>query len=81
MSPRPLLLVCTLASFACGCQTFAPGRTVSKSDSDSDPWIHDAGTVARAERDIEPVYDPLGLREIFTSSKAREIERNLGVGD
>lgn len=81
MTPRLLLIACTLSTIACGCQTFAPGKTLSKGDSATDPWVHEAGTVARNERPVEKVNDPLGLREIFTSSKARDIERNLGVGD
>ena len=46
----------------------------------TDPWIQEAGTVARTEHNVETVNDPLKLRNVFMSSKARDIERNLGVG-
>ncbi|MEW4487126.1 hypothetical protein AB1L42_03545 [Thalassoglobus sp. JC818] len=46
-----------------------------------DPWVQDAGTIARAEHQPEPIHDPLKIRDFFVSSKARDIERNLGVGD
>jgi len=54
------------------------GRENPKVD---DPWIKDTGDIARGEHPPEEVHDPLGLRNIFTSEKAREIERNVGVGD
>lgn len=46
-----------------------------------DPWSGEVGTVARTEHPIEKVQDPLGIRNIFSSEKARQIERNVGVGD
>ena len=54
------------------------GRENPKSD---DPWVREAGSFARATHPSERVDDPLGLRKYFTSEKAREIERNVGVGD
>jgi len=70
-----------------GCQSLASsnpmlrashGRDDPKVD---DPWIKDAGDIARTEHPSEEIHDPLGLRNFFTSEKAREIERNVGVGD
>lgn len=46
-----------------------------------DPWVEDAGSFARVEHTREEVRDPLGLRDFLTSEKARQIERNVGVGD
>lgn len=46
-----------------------------------DPWSGDVGQVARTEHPAEPIHDPLGMRNFFTSEKARQIERNVGVGD
>lgn len=78
-----------------GCQsTFLPrpfSQTVGYRESNSarenpanqssDPWIEDVGTVAREEHNPQKILDPLKLRNIFVSSKARDIESNLGIGD
>ncbi len=50
-------------------------------DQTSDPWIQDVGTITSDEHSAIPVNDPLKLRKIFVSTKARDIERNLGVAD
>ncbi|WP_417851172.1 hypothetical protein [Thalassoglobus sp.] len=50
-------------------------------DQTSDPWIQEAGDITSAEHDEILVNDPLKLRKIFVSPKARDIERNLGVKD
>ena len=50
-------------------------------DQPSDPWINDAGSVARTEHPAEEINDPLKLRQYFMSQRARDIERNLGVGE
>ena len=78
-----------------GCQsTFSP-RSISRSlgyreshsarenpvDQSSDPWIQEMGTVTREEHNPEKILDPLKLRNYFVSSKARDIESNLGVGE
>lgn len=45
----------------------------------SDRWITEAGVEARAGQRRETSNDPLNLRSIFMSEKARDIERNCGV--
>lgn len=42
-------------------------------------WVENAGSEARQGRMVEKQLDPLGLREIFMSDKARSIEKNLGI--
>lgn len=49
-------------------------------DQGSDPWINEMGSVTREEHGVQEVYDPLKLRNVFMSEKARDIERNLGFG-
>lgn len=44
-----------------------------------DPWTTQAGTEGRAGRAVEKEYDPLNLKKLMMSEKAREIERNCGV--
>ncbi len=44
-----------------------------------DPWVQSAGVEARGDRPKEIVNDPLHLRNIFMSEKARDIERNMGI--
>lgn len=59
-----------------------PGATGGRENPAlKDPWVHQAGNIARNEHTPEEVQDPLGLRNYFTSEKARSIERNVGVGD
>lgn len=83
---RPVwLLLLSMTLMSTGCQSF-PGLAWDEDpatlvDTGSDPWIHEAGDVARGARPQEQIRDPLGLRDFFTSEKARDIERNLGVGD
>ncbi len=93
MSLSRLTLLCFLLFGSLGCQSlsklksFGPRDPITTSnrenpqDAESDPWIEDAGTVARSEHSAEAVNDPLKLRDVFMSNKARDIERNLGVGD
>ncbi len=82
-----LLMTCfVLASLFCsGCQSMMRSKAVRSAQADrpskEEPWVRSAGDLARTEHDYEEVHDPLGLRKIFTSEKAREIERNVGVGD
>ena len=92
---RNLMVMLVLVSIVSGCQSSMFGRrfqqTVGYREGDSarenpanqtsDPWIRDAGTIARQEHQTEPVNDPLNLRRVFVSQKAQDIERNLGVGD
>lgn len=86
--PQFLCFLALLSITMVGCQSFssnrlglfsAPGRE-NPADAPSDPWINDAGTIARTEHPAEEINDPLKLRNIFMSQQARDIERNLGVG-
>ena len=42
-------------------------------------WITDAANTGREGRFVEKSNDPLNLRELFMSEKARSIERNVGI--
>lgn len=44
-----------------------------------DPWVQQAGAEARGHRPVEKELDPLGLKKVFMSQKARDIERNMGI--
>ncbi len=80
-----LTFVLLLLATTQGCQsmvTSKAARIAAQEGSESaDPWIRSAGDIARTEHTYEEVHDPLGLRKYFTSEKAREIERNVGIGD
>jgi|GEM_PF-1756092 len=84
---QTLFLVLILTGLmAGGCQSAMGSRAVraaaAEEESDkSDAWVHSAGDVARTEHTLEEIHDPLGLRKYFMSEKAREIERNVGIGD
>lgn len=85
------IFLCLALIAAAGCQSLGgsnawsnkgPRATGGRDNPVSDdPWIREAGTIARTEHPAEEVNDPLGLRNFFTSEKAREIERNVGVGN
>lgn len=90
---RFLLFVClTVASL--GCQSSMISRHFTQTvgyretnsarenpaDQTSDPWIQDVGTMTREEHSKQEIVDPLKLRNVFMSEKARDIERNLGFG-
>ena len=66
-----------LAVLFSGCQqglaTYADGSTEK-----SPKWVQAAGGEARHGQRRELSNDPLNLREVFMSEKARDIERNLG---
>ncbi|QDU36505.1 hypothetical protein Mal4_07910 [Maioricimonas rarisocia] len=51
-------------------------ETVGRSN---DPWVNQAGHEARKHLPREKTNDPLGLRNIFMSERARDIEHNLGI--
>lgn len=81
--PRPVICLLLFLSFS-GCQSVLGSRalrTAATEEEKQDPWIRSAGDIARTEHTYEEVRDPLGLRKYFTSEKAREIERNVGIGD
>jgi len=46
-------------------------------DQQEESWVREVGVDARGDRPIE--YDTDPLRNLFTSPKARSIERNLGI--
>jgi len=76
-----------LMTLSVGCQSMWGSRSMARNTGGrenpkvDDPWIREAGDIARSEHPPEEINDPLGLRKYFTSEKAREIERNVGVGD
>jgi hypothetical protein len=80
-----LVLACGIAT--AGCHSLVDALRTGDSGGSrenpipTDPWVQEAGTEARTEHPPETIRDPLGLRDIFTSEKAQEIERNVGVGD
>lgn len=85
MRTQLVVFVALLGLSSVGCQSMWPGKAMRTARHDTpesdDPWIRSAGDIARTEHTYEEVQDPLRLRKYFTSDKAREIERNVGVGD
>lgn len=94
MSIRILAALSLALVLVAGCQsafsqrlkqtfTYRGGQSSRENPADepSDPWINDAGNVARTEHPSEEINDPLNLRQYFMSQRARDIERNLGVGE
>ncbi len=47
-------------------------------DEEDAAWVTDAADEARGDRPRETEADPLGLKPLIMSEKARSIERNLG---
>lgn len=87
-----LLLPLVAASALAGCASmqtstnkmvsaFKSVSEKSPADEPSDPWINETGSYTSSIHPSEPVNDPLGLRNVFMSQRARDIERNLGVGE
>ena len=52
---------------------------VDSTEMPDEEWVSDAGATGRKGRAVEVSNDPLNLREIFMSEKARSIERNVGI--
>lgn len=61
--------------------TLNPGESEAEESEgrSNDPWVTQAGTEARKHLPREKTNDPLGLRNIFMSERARDIEHNLGI--
>ncbi|SFI00572.1 hypothetical protein [Planctomicrobium piriforme] len=82
---HPTFLLLLACGCCLGCQSLPGGpgtaNTRGRENPTEDPWVQSAGDIARTEHPAEEVRDPLGLRKYLTSEKAREIERNVGVGD
>ena len=89
------MLFCAVMMFSAGCTMMSSmqnmaSRTVEALRPESfdgwdpgsetgDPWVQQAGAEARGNRPVEKEFDPLGLKKIFMSEKARDIERNMGI--
>lgn len=75
-----LTVGCTSSSAAWNLRraTANPGY-VDTTEMPDEEWITDAGATGRAGRTVETSNDPLNLRELFMSEKARSIERNVGI--
>lgn len=56
-----------------------PGEYADHTNDSNDPWVRAVGEEGRGGRPREKVDDPLNLRNMFTSEKSRDIERNLGI--
>ncbi|MBX3444209.1 MAG: hypothetical protein KF774_17535 [Planctomyces sp.] len=96
MSVRSLLPLVLGAGMLSGCIGSGMGRETTAwmrslkpesweednpADDPGDPWISAAGLEGRPDQERETVTDPLNLRPIFMSERARSIERNVGIGD
>lgn len=91
---RVYLAVLLFVMLGTGCQSFPFSRGLAQTfqfresqsarenpaDQSSDPWIQDMGKITHEEHATQEVNDPLKLRNVFMSDKARDIERNLGIG-
>ena len=51
---------------------------VNPADEEDEAWVTEAADEARGDRPRETEPDPLGLKPLIMSEKARSIERNLG---
>lgn len=51
---------------------------INGADEKDEAWVTDAAEEARGDRPRETEPDPLGLKPLIMSEKARSIERNLG---
>ena len=71
------LAAVVFAGSLAGCAAASRGY-VDPTDEKSAKWVGEAGREARAGMQRESSTDPLGLRNVFMSEKARDIERNLG---
>jgi hypothetical protein len=90
MTKRALLASALLMLGTAGCQSLWGSHRMADSGLRAthgreepalkDPWVNEAGNIARKEHTPEEIHDPLGLRNYFTSEKARSIERNVGIG-
>ena len=60
-------------------KAFSNPGYVDTTEMEDDTWITDAADTGRKGRTVEVQNDPLNLREIFMSEKARSIERNVGI--
>lgn len=90
-----LLTLCPTLACSSGCGLFSTMQGMAMQTVDAlrpssfdgwdpgsestDPWIQQAGAEARGHRPVEKEYDPLGLKKVFMSDKARDIERNMGI--
>ena len=72
-----LFVVALVVTGSAGCQR---GLTNYEHGPDipSEPWKQAVGTEGRGGAPLEKSSDPLNLRNVFMSQKARDIERNLG---
>ncbi len=76
-------LLITLPGCATMSETFTAMRPPTggyqdSTEESSDPWVQAVGDQARGHQIKEKEADPLGLRNLLTSQKARDIESNLG---
>ena len=69
--------IAVLLLLATGC-SFGNRNYLDPTSQKSEKWIGEAGSEARRGMTIEKENDPLGLRNVLMSQKARDIERNLG---
>ena len=71
------LLIAAVLFLSAGCQT-GFRNYADPTSQESEKWISEAGSEARRGRPVDKEFDPLGLRDVLMSQKARDIERNLG---
>ena len=66
----------------CGCNTPLATRGLDNYDHGPDQpiesWTQKAGTEGRADKTMQKSSEPDWFRNLLTSQKARDIERNLG---
>ena len=60
-------------------KAFSNPDYVDTTEMEDETWITEAAETGRKGRTVEESIDPLNLREIFMSEKARSIERNVGI--
>jgi hypothetical protein len=80
-------VVATVLALPSGCSTMRGRLARMLPDSQgyddgtdsSDPWIAEGASEGRAEFTKEKEADPFGIKPLFMSQKARDIEKNLGI--
>ena len=81
---RPLWVGCLflIGSLATGCNTPLASRGLDNYDHGPDKpiesWTQTAGSEGRADKTMQKSNEPDWFRNLLTSQKARDIERNLG---
>ena len=68
----------SMSSYMKNTFSFSGTDYINPADEEDEAWVTELGEEARGDRPREKEPDPLGLKPLIMSEKARSIERNLG---